>query len=261
MNLKTLISTLIGKMIFKLLLLINKSQGETLPGLIVQTINKNYIRETNRKIPYRIVISGTNGKTTTTAMIATLLKDKKINFINNPSGSNLTRGITTASLKINKKTTHLLWEVDEAALKEVCQQAQPTHLVLTNLFRDQLDRYGETNTILHNWIDLIKSLPKLQLILNADDPSLVYLGQQSTQHNVIYFSLHTGSNNKLDDSSDSIFCPICKKQLEYQAVNFSHLGQFSCVCGFKSPRSDYSVNDFIYQDNYLKIKINNLSKS
>lgn len=259
MSFKTLFSTLIGRSISRLLLFRNKSRGETLPGLIVLKINKNFIKDTNRQVPNRIVISGTNGKTTTTAMIAKVLKDKGISFITNPSGSNLTRGIATASLNINNKTTHLLWEVDEAALTEVCQQVQPTFLVLTNLFRDQLDRYGETDTILHNWINLLKKLPKLQLILNADDPSLVYLGQQSTQHNVIYFSVQTGLNKKLDDSSDSIFCPLCHKPLVYETVNFSHLGQFSCNCGFQSPKPDYLVNNFNYQNNYLKLKINDLS--
>lgn len=258
MSLKTLISTLIGKSISKLLQLSNKSRGETFPGLVVLTINKNFIKETNRQIPNRIIISGTNGKTTTTAMIAKVLQDKDINFITNPSGSNLTRGIATASLNINHKTTHLLWEVDEAALTEVCQQVQPTHLVITNLFRDQLDRYGETDTILHNWIDLIKKLPKLQLILNADDPSLVYLGQQATNHNVAYFSIQVNSNKKLDDSSDSIFCPHCRKPLVYKSITFSHLGQFSCLCGFRSPKPDHFVNSFSYQNNLLEIKINNL---
>jgi len=259
MSFKTQISTLIGKAISKLLLLRNKSRGETFPGLIVLKINKNFIKDTNRSVPHRIIISGTNGKTTTTAMIAKVLSDKGISFITNPSGSNLTRGIATASLNISNKTTHLLWEVDEAALPEVSQQAHPTHLILTNLFRDQLDRYGETDTILHNWIKFLKALPKLQLILNADDPSLVYLGQQETHHDVTYFSVQVNSNTKLDDSSDSIFCPHCHKLLVYKSITFSHLGQFSCVCGFKSPKPNYLVNSFSYQNDNLIIKINSLS--
>jgi len=259
MPFKTLIPTLIGQTISKLLLFRNKSRGETLPGLIVLKINKNFIKDTNQSVPHRIIISGTNGKTTTTAMVAKVLRDKNISLITNPSGSNLTRGVATASLNINNKSTHLLWEVDEAALTEVCRQVQPTHLVLTNLFRDQLDRYGEIDTILYNWISLLKRLPKLQLILNADDPSLVFLGQQATQHNVIYFSVQVNSNKKLDDSSDSIFCPHCHKPLIYKSVNFSHLGQFSCICGFKSSKPSYIVNSFSYKDHCLQININNLS--
>ena len=259
MSFKTLIPTLIGKTISKILLLRNKSRGETFPGLIVLKLNKNFIHDTNRSISHRIIISGTNGKTTTTAMVTKVLRDKGISFITNPSGSNLTRGIAAASLNISNKITHLLWEVDEAALTEVCQQVQPTHLVFTNLFRDQLDRYGETDTILHNWIILLKKLPKLQLILNADDPSLVYLGQQANQHNVIYFSVRGNPNNKLDDSSDSIFCPHCRKPLVYKTITFSHLGQFSCSCGFQSPKLNFIINSFNYRDKYLQININNLS--
>ena len=255
MQIRTRLATISAKLTRLLIKTSRKSRGETAPGLVALKIDKKYLQNTNHNIPNRIVISGTNGKTTTTRMLTTIAQQAKINFVNNRSGSNLLRGIAASSINIKPTTTHAFWEADEAALIEICNQVKPTHILLTNLFRDQLDRYGEIDTILKKWIKLLAKLPKLTLILNADDPSLVHLSHAINKHHVIFFSLKTKKTTKLADSADAIFCPKCHKELKYQRITFSHLGKYSCNCGFSHPKVEYLASTIRTQANKTSLTI------
>jgi lipid II isoglutaminyl synthase (glutamine-hydrolysing) len=240
---QSFLAKFVAKIVQKLIQKFTKSRGETAPGLLALKIDKNFLAHQHHKIKTKIVITGTNGKTTTTNLTSRILKNSKINFITNLSGSNLERGLATAILKKTKKTNTVLWEADEAAFIPIVNQIKPTHIVITNLFRDQLDRYGEIDTTFQKWFNCLKNLPKTTIILNSDDPNLAYLGYKLNHHKIIYFSVKQSSKlQSLKHSADSIYCPVCQKKLVYDNIVYSHLGDYSCSCHFKKPQAQYTAS-------------------
>lgn len=226
------------------------SGGTALPGLIALQLDPNFIQNLSKTIPKgNIIISGTNGKTTTARMLATILGSQNFNIIHNRAGSNLLRGI--ASTLIDKtsffksKNFDLgLWETDEATVIPAVAQLKPKILVLLNLFRDQLDRYGEIDKIKKIWAKAVKKMPRRSaLILNADDPAVGYLGHNFSGE-VLYFGIadYKNSVKTLPRFADTKYCPNCATTLAYQTVYTSHLGEYWCtVCGYKRPTLDFAA--------------------
>src|SRR3989344_8726669 len=167
---------LFGKLLSKASCFLNVGSGSTWPGHIALSISKNFIKEIVKANPQLkiILIAGTNGKTTTGRLIQTILEKSKYMVFQNEAGANLLNGIASSLLlhssilsKINYD--YAIFEVDEATLPLILKEMSPDYLILLNLFRDQLDRYGEVNTIVKKWANAIKNLlPKTKLILNAD---------------------------------------------------------------------------------------------
>jgi lipid II isoglutaminyl synthase (glutamine-hydrolysing) len=222
---------------------IGKGKGEAAPGLVALKIDPHYIQNRQKKIPLRILISGTNGKTTTTHLIGKILKDAGKTVLTNPHGSNLSRGIASALTHTSSINT-TLWETDEAALVDIFLQTMPTHVLLLNLFRDQLDRYGEIDTVMKKWITVLKQSSPITLIINADDPSLEYIARQCSQHTIIRFGLtptKVATKTIPDTHGDAIFCPQCQKPLRYLSVSYSHLGNYTCSCGFMRGELNYKI--------------------
>ena len=192
-----------------------------------------------------ILIVGTNGKTTTSLLLRTILEDQGYQVTHNASGANLINGLITALLANTNLTGKLtadyaILEVDENILPLVLKDCQPQYIVGLNLFRDQLDRYGEVDTISQRWQNAIHPLPKdTVIVLNADDPTLSYLGQQLGQK-VVYFGLNEPQLylEAIPHAVDSIYCPACGHLLDYQGVYLSHLGDYSCPsCGFSKSKT------------------------
>ena len=192
-----------------------------------------------------ILIVGTNGKTTTSLLLRTILEDKGYKVTHNASGANLINGLITALLANTNLTGKLtadyaILEVDENILPLVLKDCQPQYIVALNLFRDQLDRYGEVDTISQRWCNAISPLPKdTVIVLNADDPTLSHLGQQLSQK-VVYFGLNEPELylEQIPHAVDSIYCPACGHLLDYQGVYLSHLGDYSCPsCGFSKSKT------------------------
>ena len=133
---------------------------------------------------------------------------------------------------------YAIFEVDENALPSLLKEITPDTIILLNLFRDQLDRYGEVNTIVTNWAKTLKDVPSSStLILNADDPEIAYLGNTTKAH-VTYFGLDDKklSQTSFQHASDSLYCPRCREKLTYKIRYFSHLGEWFCSkCGLKRP--------------------------
>lgn len=185
-----------------------------------------------------IYITGTNGKTTTTLLLATLLVKKKTAF--NPTGANLEHGLISALIKESPwgklRKESIVLEVDEKVLPSVLEKQAPNILICLNLFRDQLDRHAETDLICQAWQRALQKLPeKTTFLFNGDDPALVSLGRKLTQQ-ITYFGLNEPErgSSTLSHAVDSIYCPSCKTRLEYHTIYFSHLGDFSCnSCTFK----------------------------
>lgn len=235
---------ILGKTVSKISQLLNRGNGSTWPGHIALKGNPKFIRDILSQSKTKIIIvAGTNGKTTTSALIKTGLEKNGKTVIQNTSGANLLNGIASTLLLNSNAQGKLiqdftLFEVDENALPLVLQQVKPDYLILLNLFRDQLDRYGEINTIAHKWHSAINLLPnKTKLILNADDPQIAYIGLQNNIQS-IYFGLQKEKNKQqMHQAADSVSCPRCGENLTFTEVTFSHLGKWECKhCDLKRPQ-------------------------
>ncbi|MCQ2467358.1 MAG: MurT ligase domain-containing protein [Clostridia bacterium] len=226
----------------------------TLPGKIALKIDSDVITKLS-KDKFIITVTGTNGKTTTSHMISEMITSlNEYEVINNISGANLASGIAT-TLICNKpknisKTIYVL-ETDEAAFAKIAGSLQPKLSVVTNLFRDQLDRYGElthTRDLIASGIDKNKA----RIILNSDDSLVASLGKGREDRSVFFgmdkesmrYNNETYPSGKgvLKASSDAVYCPNCQTKYEYKSRSFSHLGDFYCpTCGFSNPGADYRI--------------------
>lgn len=194
-----------------------------------------------------IAVSATNGKTTTARFLTAGLQAAGHRVLANTAGANLLSGIVTMMLDARKERpspTHGVFEVDEAALPAVNDQVAPQVLVLMNLFRDQLDRYGELETILDHWRTMIGALdPAVTLVLNADDPGIASLADQ--RDNVVWFGLDDDSwlTDGLSHAADSTRCHRCGAALAYEGTTIAHFGHWHCTnCDNRRPEPTFSVS-------------------
>jgi UDP-N-acetylmuramyl tripeptide synthase len=241
---------LIGKLISQTSKVLKRGNGSTWPGHIALKGNHDFIKQILAKSKTKVIIvAGTNGKTTTSTLIRTGLEKSGYSVLQNESGANLLNGIaSTILLNINAagKLTHdfAILEIDESTLPLILKQITPDYLVLLNLFRDQLDRYGELNTIAKSWHKTIETLPdKTTLVLNANDPLIAYLGAERSKTK--YFGLVTisGTKDHTQHAADSIYCPRCSEKLTFTEVYFSHIGNWECThCHLKRPPIDISLH-------------------
>lgn len=187
-----------------------------------------------------ILVVGTNGKTTTSLLLSTILEAQGWRVAHNATGANLINGLVTTLLENTNLLGQLdadyaILEVDENILPLILRDCQPQFILGLNLFRDQLDRYGEVDTISRRWQEAIAPLPAdTRVILNADDPTLSHLGQQLPQK-VLFFGLSEPDLylDEIPHAVDSIYCPSCGHPLDYEGVYLSHLGDYRCPsCGF-----------------------------
>lgn len=234
---------ILGKIISFLSRKLNLGNGSTWPGHLALLLNKNFLKEIIKKNPQLkiILITGTNGKTTSVALAKFILEKNGISVFSNQEGANLINGLTSSVIKNVNWFGHLhhqvaLWEVDEFSLPLVLREVKPKAVVLLNLFRDQLDRYGEVNTILSRWENSLQNLDQeTSIFINGDDPQLYYLGCSLKSKNLFFFGLDEKEMmiKELPHDVDFIYCPRCQKQLTYTKISYSHLGVFSCrSCNF-----------------------------
>lgn len=242
----------LGKKISYFLRLLKLGAGSTWPGHIALLINPYFIKEMFHNSKTEVVlIAGTNGKTTTTTLIRHVIEKTGKKIFQNESGSNLLNGISSSLItaadnsgKLHKD--YALFEVDENTLPQLLKELTPSYLLILNLFRDQLDRYGEIHNTSNKWKKALRSLPSsTTLILNADDPEVFYLGED-TPAQVTYFGLaKKGEPGKNDHASDSIYCPRCQSRLIFSSVTFSHLGHWKCpTCKLQRPEKIHESAHF-----------------
>lgn len=240
---QTLIPLSAGKTANFLLKTVGKN-GSTWPGHIALGINAEIVKKILNKNPQLkvILIAGTNGKTTTTKIIFETLSKKGLKVFTNEEGANLLNGITSSLIShssLNGKLSYdiAVLEIDENSLPIILTHIKPYAVVLLNLFRDQLDRYGEVNTIAQKWLKSLKTLPpETLLITNGDDPMLSYIGEESSLKSS-YFGIEKKESKKEAVSDrDFLYCPNCSTKLNFQSVTYSHMGKFNCTkCKFKNP--------------------------
>lgn len=232
----------------------------TLPGRAALKIDPGII-PVLAKDQEIITLTGTNGKTTTTHMVSGILDSLGYEVVTNVSGANLATGITTTLIeglrirrraeKAGKKTVHVI-EADEAAFSKVAGRLSPRVCVVTNLFRDQLDRYGE---LAHTQAFIAKGLDATdaKIILNADD-SLVAALARGRENRTVFFGMDDGSmtGNTVTNAgisvlgkttSDASYCAFCQTKYEYRARSYGHLGDFYCPsCGYSRTQPSFSVS-------------------
>jgi UDP-N-acetylmuramyl tripeptide synthase len=234
-----------AKTVTHLVRLLRLGAASVLPGEIAGRIQPQLLSLLSGQVKHGVIfIAGTNGKTTTSLLLRTMLESQGWRVVHNAAGANLMNGLITALLTHTNligqlNADYAILEVDENILPKVLPPVQPKLILCLNLFRDQLDRYGEVDTISQRWQKAIAQLsPETVVLLNGDDPTLSNLGQQLSQR-VLFFGLSEPEAylDEIPHAVDSIYCPRCGHSLDYQGVYLSHQGDYRCPsCGFeKSP--------------------------
>ncbi len=235
--------------------------GTSFPGKFAMKIDPDVLNSLAKGYE-TIIVTGTNGKTMTTALIVEALRKKYGDILTNPSGSNMQQGIVTAFLahkhrRVKRKIAVL--EVDEANVKMVSKLLHPAAFVLTNIFRDQMDRYGEIYTTYDKIVSGIKLAPKAKIIANGD--ASIFSSVKLPNPKVFYgFKLandQTKNDFRAPVNTDGVLCPVCDHILHYHERIYANLGDFYCPnCGYHRPALKYTVNKIIEQTpNSLKFQM------
>ncbi len=216
---------------------LGRGGGTALPGLVAEKVDPRIVAHLGRQLGRRVFVTGTNGKTTMTRMLAEILEANGQKVLHNREGSNLMRGFASTlaahsspfgSLPDAKETLGL-FETDEATMPAATRALRPTVLAFTNLFRDQLDRYGEVDTVAALWREALASAPKnATLILNADDPSVSELAIDWAGP-IHWFGLDDEAMaGKMAGASDARWCRACGGNFRYERRYFAHIGWWYC---------------------------------
>jgi UDP-N-acetylmuramyl tripeptide synthase len=221
--------------------LLGRSGGTALPGLAAERVDPRLIGKLAARLPEGvIVVAGTNGKTTTARMLADILTTAGKTVLNNGAGSNLSRGIAASfarrsSLLGRPDADIAVIETDEGAFPAVVAAVRPHVIVLNNLFRDQLDRYGELNSVASRWKGALAAIaPDTTLVFDADDPTLCALAEAAPPGITrIPFGLgpHAYTLPELTHAADAVLCTKCGTPLAYHALSVGHLGDWYCPTG------------------------------
>lgn len=247
-SIKSIISIIASKITIFLTKTILKG-GTTFPGKVALKIDRNILSNVSKG--YKVVlITGTNGKTTTTSMIYNIIKESGNKVITNNTGANLFPGIVTTFIDnykfFNKvEDSYAVIEVDEANLKYITEYINPEIITVTNLFRDQLDRYGEVYTTLSKILEGIHLSPNTTLVLNGDES---LLGKLELPNKTVFYGFNAsiGDNKDIEINADAKFCKFCKSPYEYNHITYNHLGNFYCTgCGFKRAPLEYAVTEIL----------------
>lgn len=241
MKMKTLMGITAGKTAQTVLK--SMGRGSTYPGKLALQFDQA-ILDTLAKDYEIVVVTGTNGKTLTTALTVGILKEAYGEVLTNPSGANMITGIVSTFLsakpgKNGKKIAVL--EIDEASLPKVTQYITPSLFVFTNIFRDQMDRYGEIYTTYQMIIDGAKNAPKATILANGDSP---IFASKEVINPVKYYGFNTESHEPqlAHYNTEGILCPKCEHILQYKQNTYANLGHYVCLnCDFQRPALDYQL--------------------
>ncbi len=221
----------------------------SVPGKVLLKLEEDAIGVLGSRLAQgSVLVSATNGKTTTTAMAAGIFEHAGVALVHNAAGANMAGGIATALLAATRSGAAIdgelgLFEVDELWLDAVAAQLHPRAILLANLFRDQLDRYGELETIAERWA---KDVEARQLVLNADDPLIADLGREREGEGVLYYGVEDDSLALagMAHAADAKHCRRCGAPYVFDAVYLGHLGHYHCAsCGQRRPTPAVTATD------------------
>lgn len=218
-----------------------------------------------------VVVTGTNGKTLTTALTVNILKQQYAEVLTNPTGANMVQGVVSTFLsakpKKNQKNFAVL-EIDEASLSKVTEYIKPELFVFTNIFRDQMDRYGEIYTTYRLIVEGAAKAPQATILANGDSP--IFNSLETVNPRKYYGFDHQPDREQMAHyNTDGVLCPNCHHLLHYQMITYANLGKYYCPnCGFHRPELDYRLTkmvamsntsaDFIIDDHEYGIEVGGL---
>ena len=254
MPLRRPVAALAGRTAGWLSRLTRRGGGTAVSGLVTAALDPDFVPASLRQLHSTVAITGTNGKTTTTAALCALARAAGQPILTNPTGSNLERGLAAALLPHvawngqirNASNLRAVLELDEWAFAALAPAIRPRVAVFLNLFRDQLDRYGEVDRTAAAWRDAIDRLDAdATVVANADDPAVVAVALRH-RGPVLFFGLDvSGGTTQPDPWADVRRCPICDGRLDWDRVVYAHLGSYRCLgCDFHRPEPDVKVANF-----------------
>ena len=215
-------------------------KGTALPGKVALKFNPNLLEELSKKCDKIVFITGTNGKTTSNNLSTHVLKGGFKDVLSNLNGSNMIQGVLTPFITDYKDSYDVgIFEVDEGSVPVVSQFMKPDYFIITNFFRDQLDRYGEVETTIKMVHDSIT--PETVLIINSDEPSLLRFDDLPNKK--VYYGINKTKFAQDDiDVAESIFCPKCGNRLSYEYIYYGNVGKYHCdKCGIENHPADYFI--------------------
>jgi lipid II isoglutaminyl synthase (glutamine-hydrolysing) len=245
-------AVLAGKATGTLSRLTRRGGGATFPGDVARAIDPRVLRKLSAELSQgAVLITGTNGKTTTARLVASLFEGLPARVVSNRTGANLIFGATAAAVQAAGADGRLradwaVFEIDEATLPRAVEEIQPRAVVVGNLFRDQLDRYGELEILARTIQRALERLPReSSAVLNADDPRVGELGLALSRAPLWYgLDDRRVSAGALPHAADARTCPRCGTALFFHAVYVGHDGEYSCPrCDFARPALDVAARD------------------
>lgn len=244
--------------------------GSSYPGKIALTLDPNILDYLAKDYEV-IVVTGTNGKTLTTALIVKILQQEFDDVLTNPTGANMVQGIVSTFLSAHGKKGRkkfAVLEIDEASLSKVTRYIKPKLFVFTNIFRDQMDRYGEIYTTYQMILDGAAQAPEATILANGDSP---IFNSKDTPNPRIYYGFNHQADHKqfAHPNTDGVLCPHCQHILHYKMITYANLGKYYCPnCDFKRPELAYQLTQlgemtnvssvFTVDDESYKIEVGGL---
>ncbi|MFV0560625.1 MAG: MurT ligase domain-containing protein [Enterococcus sp.] len=225
--------------------------GSSLPGKIALKIDPQ-ILDTLAKDYQVVVVTGTNGKTLTTALTVNILRQQFDEVVTNPTGANMVQGIVSTFLQAKPKKGQkkfAVLEIDEASLSKVTEYIKPELFLFTNIFRDQMDRYGEIYTTYRLIVEGAAKSPNAPIICNGDSP--IFNSVKTVNPRKYYGFDHEEDQEQLAHyNTDGVLCPECHHILHYKMITYANLGKYYCPnCGFARPELDYKLTEMVRMDN------------
>lgn len=238
-------------------------QGVTWTGKIARMIDPEILSELAGEIKEKIyVVCGTNGKTTTNNLLCSALEAQGKKVVCNHTGSNMLNGCVAAFVLKTKwngklEADYACIEVDEASALRIFPYFQPDYMILTNLFRDQLDRYGEIDITMNLVRDAMRLAPEMKIIVNADDALSYYVTLESGNSYVTYGIGEKVFEESINEIKEGRFCKKCGAKMNYNFYHFSQLGDYYCSkCDFRRPKIDYNASE-IETGDHLAFTVDN----
>lgn len=253
------ITIMVNKIITFILRVILRKDGSVMPGHIAHKLDADILNKLTYP-KFVIGVTGSSGKGSTTRLIAKILTNNKYKVVWNKNGSNITNALTTLILNNTNPFTKkikcdvLLLEIDESSFYNVFNKKQLTHLVVTNMTRDQVARNGEPILVYNKVKDSIND--QTHLILNADDPLVlrytIDTNNTYTKYGILRYD--KDYNTPIGDTLDSTYCPRCKKPLKYHFYHYGNIGSYYCkTCDFGTNPLDFKAKDINLQNNFMTI--------
>ncbi|MCC9272799.1 Mur ligase family protein [Enterococcus aquimarinus] len=217
--------------------------GSSYPGKIALTLDPNILDYLAKDYEV-IVVTGTNGKTLTTALIVKILQQEFDDVLTNPTGANMVQGIVSTFLSAHGKKGRkkfAVLEIDEASLSKVTRYIKPKLFVFTNIFRDQMDRYGEIYTTYQMILDGAAQAPEATILANGDSP--IFNSKDTPNPRIYYGFNHQADHEQFaHPNTDGVLCPHCQHILHYKMITYANLGKYYCPnCDFKRPELAYQL--------------------